>query len=127
MKVHLIAACGVGMSALAVLLREAGHTVSGSDEQAYPPASTVLREIGVTLSTGWEPRRLAGADLVICGNAVTRANPAAAAARQPGLRTMSFPQALGGLFLVGRRPLVVRRPHGNTTSASMHASVRRVR
>ena len=41
MKVHLIAACGVGMSALAGLLREAGHTVTGSDEQAYPPASTI--------------------------------------------------------------------------------------
>ena len=123
MKVHLIAACGVGMSALATLLREAGHDVSGSDEQAYPPASMVLREIGVTLSTGWEPRRLAGADLVICGNAVTRANPEAAAAREGGLRTMSFPQALEELFLAGRRPLVVAGTHGKTTSASMLAFV----
>ena len=123
MKVHLIAACGVGMSALATLLREAGHDVSGSDEQAYPPASMVLREIGVTLSTGWEPRRLAGADLVICGNAVTRANPEAAAAREGGLRTMSFPQALEELFLAGRCPLVVAGTHGKTTSASMLAFV----
>jgi UDP-N-acetylmuramate: L-alanyl-gamma-D-glutamyl-meso-diaminopimelate ligase len=123
MKVHLIAACGVGMSALATLLREAGHDVSGSDEQAYPPANTVLRAIGVTLSTGWEPRRLVGADLVICGNAVTRANPEAAAAREGGLRTMSFPQALEELFLVGRRPLVVAGTHGKTTSASMLAFV----
>src|SRR6516165_8482892 len=111
------------MSALATLLREAGHDVSGSDEQAYPPASTVLREIGVTLSTGWEPRRLAGADLVICGNAVTRANPEAAAAREGGLRTMSFPQALEELFLAGRCPLVVAGTHGKTTSASMLAFV----
>ncbi len=123
MKVHLIAACGVGMSALAVLLREAGHTVSGSDEQAYPPASTVLRAIGVTLSAGWEPRRLAGVDLVICGNAVTRHNPEAAAAREQGMRTMSFPQALEELFLVERRPLVVAGTHGKTTSASMLAFV----
>ena len=125
MKVHLIAACGVGMSALAVLLREAGHTVSGSDEQAYPPASTVLREIGVTLSSGWDPRRLIGADLVICGNAVTRHNPEAAAAREQGLRTMSFPQALEELFLLERQPLVVAGTHGKTTSASMLAFVLR--
>ena len=86
MKVHLIAACGVGMSALAVLLREAGHSVSGSDEQAYPPASTLLRDLGVTVATGWEPRRLDGVDLVVCGNAVTRDNSEAAVARERGLQ-----------------------------------------
>ncbi len=119
MRVHLIAVCGVGMSALAALLREAGHSVSGSDAHAYPPASTLLRNLGVTVATGWEPRRLDGADLVICGNAVTRDNPEAAAARERGLRTMSFPQALEELFLEGRRPLVVAGTHGKTTSASM--------
>lgn len=123
MKVHMIAVCGVGMSALASLLREAGHTVTGSDDQAYPPASTVLRALGVTVSTGWEPRRLDGADLVVCGNAVTRDNPEARAARERDLRTVSFPQALEELFLVGRRPLVVAGTHGKTTSASMLAFV----
>jgi UDP-N-acetylmuramate: L-alanyl-gamma-D-glutamyl-meso-diaminopimelate ligase len=123
MRVHLIAACGVGMSALATLLREAGHSVSGSDQHAYPPASTMLRELGVTVASGWEARRLDGVDLVICGNAVTRDNPEAAAARESGLRTMSFPQALEELFLEGRRPLVVAGTHGKTTSASMLAFV----
>jgi UDP-N-acetylmuramate: L-alanyl-gamma-D-glutamyl-meso-diaminopimelate ligase len=123
MKVHLIAACGVGMSALAALLREAGHSVSGSDEQAYPPASTILRDLGVTVSSGWEPRRLDGVDLVVCGNAVTRENPEARAARERGLHTVSFPQALEELFLTGRRPLVVAGTHGKTTSASMLAFV----
>ena len=123
MKVHLIAACGVGMSALAALLREAGHTVTGSDEQAYPPASSILRDLGVTVSRGWEPRRLDGVDLVVCGNAVTRDNPEARAARERGLRTVSFPQALEELFLGGRRPLVVAGTHGKTTSAAMLAFV----
>ena len=123
MRVHLIAVCGVGMSALAALLREAGHSVSGSDEHAYPPASTLLRDLGVTVASGWEPRRLDGVDLVICGNAVTRDNPEAAAARERALRTMSFPQVLEELFLDGRRPLVVAGTHGKTTSASMLAFV----
>ncbi len=123
MKVHLIAACGVGMSGLAALLREAGHEVTGSDEQAYPPASTILHELGVTVSSGWEPRRLDGADLVICGNAVTRDNPEARAARDRALRTMSFPQAIEELFLQTRRPLVVAGTHGKTTSSSMLAFV----
>ncbi len=123
MKVHLIAACGVGMSALAALLREAGHEVTGSDEAVYPPASTFLKELGVTVSSGWQPGRLKGVDLVICGNAVRSTNAEATAAREGGMRVMSFPQALSELFLDGRRPLVVAGTHGKTTSAAMLAWV----
>lgn len=123
MKVHLIAACGVGMSGLAALLREAGHDVTGSDEQVYPPASTLLEALGVPVQTGFDPARLRGVDLVVCGNAVRSTNPEAAAAREQGLRTMSFPQAVEELFLETRKPLVVAGTHGKTTSASMLAWV----
>jgi UDP-N-acetylmuramate: L-alanyl-gamma-D-glutamyl-meso-diaminopimelate ligase len=120
-RVHLIAACGVGMSALAALLRAKGHDVRGSDEGVYPPASTLLEALGVPVQEGFDPARLDGADLVICGNAVRSTNPEATAARERGLRTMSFPQALEELFLVERRPLVVAGTHGKTTSSSMLA------
>ena len=120
MKVHLIAACGVGMSALAALLRAAGHVVTGSDEHVYPPASTILADLG--------PERLsvltAGTDLdneMRCGNAVRRTNPEAEAAEARGLRVTSFPQALAELFLAGRTPIVVAGTHGKTTSAAMLA------
>src|SRR5579885_936367 len=122
-RVHLIAACGVGMSALAALLRAAGHTVTGSDEHVYPPASTVLEQLGVAVLPGWDPGRLAGADLVVCGNAVRRTNPEAVAAAASGVRVVSFPQALAELFLAGRRPMVVAGTHGKTTSAAMLAWV----
>ena len=82
MKIHMIAACGVGMSALASLLREAGHEVTGSDEQAYPPASTLLESLGIKLGVGYDPARLDGADLVVCGNAVRWTNVEATAARE---------------------------------------------
>jgi UDP-N-acetylmuramate: L-alanyl-gamma-D-glutamyl-meso-diaminopimelate ligase len=123
MKVHLIAACGVGMSALAALLREAGHTVTGSDEQVYPPASTLLANLGIEVLSGWDPARLDGVDLVVCGNAVRRGNPEAQAAEDRGLRMTSFPQALSELFLASRRPLVVSGTHGKTTSSAMLAWV----
>src|SRR5438552_1839190 len=54
MRVHLIAACGVGMSALAGLLRAAGHSVTGSDEHVYPPASTLLEELGIPVFHGYD-------------------------------------------------------------------------
>jgi UDP-N-acetylmuramate: L-alanyl-gamma-D-glutamyl-meso-diaminopimelate ligase len=120
-KVHLIAACGVGMSALAGLLRAAGHTVTGSDDNAYPPASTLLEELGVTVLAGWDPARLAGVDLVVCGNAVRRTNPEAQAAVAQGRAMRSLPATLEELFLAGASPLVVAGTHGKTTSASMLA------
>jgi UDP-N-acetylmuramate: L-alanyl-gamma-D-glutamyl-meso-diaminopimelate ligase len=125
MRVHLIAACGVGMSALATLLRAAGHDVSGSDEKVYPPASTLLADLGIPVLEGYDPARLDGVDLVVCGNAVRSTNLEATAARERGLHMVSFPQALEEYFLVDRRPLVVAGTHGKTTSSSMLAYVLR--
>jgi UDP-N-acetylmuramate: L-alanyl-gamma-D-glutamyl-meso-diaminopimelate ligase len=124
-KIHLIAACGVGMSALAGLLRAAGHTVTGSDEHVYPPASTLLEALGIAVASGYDPARLDGADLVVCGNAVRRTNPEAQAAESRGLRMLSMPAAVEGMFLAGRVPLVVAGTHGKTTSAAMLAWVLR--
>jgi UDP-N-acetylmuramate: L-alanyl-gamma-D-glutamyl-meso-diaminopimelate ligase len=123
MKVHMIAACGVGMSALAALLRAAGHDVTGSDEHVYPPASTLLAQLGIPVLEGYDPSRLAGIDVVVCGNAVRRGNPEAAAAEAHGLRMLSFPQALAELFLQGRTRVVVAGTHGKTTSSAMLAWV----
>jgi UDP-N-acetylmuramate: L-alanyl-gamma-D-glutamyl-meso-diaminopimelate ligase len=120
-RVHLIAACGVGMSALAGLLRAAGHVVTGSDEHVYPPASTLLEELGIPVLPGWDPARLDGVDLVVCGNAVRRTNREAEAAVAAGLRLVSMPAALEEMFLAGRSPLVVAGTHGKTTSAAMLA------
>ena len=123
MKVHLVAICGVGMSALAGLLRAAGHEVTGSDENVYPPASTLLEELGIPVQAGYDSARLDGVDIVVCGNAVRRTNPEAMAAVERGLRTLSMPAALEELFLIGRTPLVVAGTHGKTTSAAMLAWV----
>jgi UDP-N-acetylmuramate: L-alanyl-gamma-D-glutamyl-meso-diaminopimelate ligase len=122
-KIHLIAACGVGMSALAGLLAAAGHVVTGSDENVYPPGSTLLEELGIPVHAGYDPARLDGVDLVVCGNAVRRTNAEAEAAEAAGLRMLSMPAALEELFLAGRSPLVVAGTHGKTTSSAMLAWV----
>src|SRR5947207_1428690 len=123
MRVHLVAACGVGMSALAGLLHAAGHRVTGSDEHVYPPASTLLEELGIPVFQGYDSARLAGVDLVVCGNAVRRTNPEAEAAEAGGLRMLSMPAAVEEMFLAGRSPLVVAGTHGKTTSSAMLAWV----
>ena len=111
------------MSALAGLLRAAGHAVTGSDEYVYPPGSTLMEELGIPVLPGYDPARLEGVDLVVCGNAVGRTNPEAEAATARGLRVLSLPAALDELFLRGRSPLVVAGTHGKTTSAAMLAWV----
>jgi UDP-N-acetylmuramate: L-alanyl-gamma-D-glutamyl-meso-diaminopimelate ligase len=122
-SVHLVAVGGVGMSALAGLLQARGYRVTGSDEGIYPPASTLLEELGIEVRQGYRPEHVADADLVVVGNAVTRANPEAVAASQRGLPMRSMPQMLGELFLQDRISVVIAGTHGKTTTSAMLAWV----
>lgn len=125
--VHLIAICGVGMAPFAVMLRDAGYRVTGSDVAAYPPMGDMLREAGIPVSLGFDPAHLEPRpDLVIVGNAVTRANVEAAAAEALGIERTSFPEALSRFFLVSKRSLVVAGTHGKTTTTGMLAHCLRV-
>lgn len=118
--VHLIAICGVGMSALAGMLRQRGYRVSGSDQNVYPPISTLLERWGIPVRSGFHADNLADApDLVVVGNSVSRSNPEVAALLAGRLPYVSFPQAVGELFLDGKQPIVVAGTHGKTTSTAM--------
>ena len=71
MHLHFLGICGTFMGSLAMLARELGHTVTGSDANVYPPMSTQLQEQGITLIEGYDPAQLQPApDLVIVGNAM---------------------------------------------------------
>lgn len=123
LHIHFIAICGVGMAPLAVLLRDAGHRVTGSDNAAYPPMGDMLREAGIEVRLGFDAANLQPRpDLVVVGNAVTRANVEAVEAERLGIEKTSFPAALGRFFLGGgKRSLVVAGTHGKTTTTGMLA------
>jgi UDP-N-acetylmuramate: L-alanyl-gamma-D-glutamyl-meso-diaminopimelate ligase len=122
MKIHLVGISGTGMGALAALLREAGHEVSGSDVAFDPPIGPALEAAGIPLMKGYAASNLDGApDMVVVGNAIRRDNPEAAAVRDRGLRAESMSGALRALFLAGRRALVVAGTHGKTTTSAMCA------
>ncbi|HZA28279.1 MAG TPA: Mur ligase domain-containing protein, partial [Gammaproteobacteria bacterium] len=77
MKVHILGVCGTFMGGIAILAKELGFEVSGSDAQVYPPMSTQLEGMGITLREGYQPAHLNPApDQVIVGNALSRGNPA---------------------------------------------------
>lgn len=122
-RVHLIAVCGTGMGALALMLKEIGLEVTGSDAGIYPPMSELLAESGITLCQGFKAEHLGGAELVVVGNAVRKENAEALAVGERRLPYCSFPQAVAGFFGRGKRTVVVSGTHGKTTTSSMMAWV----
>jgi UDP-N-acetylmuramate: L-alanyl-gamma-D-glutamyl-meso-diaminopimelate ligase len=120
-RVHLIGVCGTGMGSFAGMLKAAGHQVTGSDENVYPPMSTQLERWGIEVMAGYRPENLdrARPDLVVVGNVVRAVNPEAAAMRERGLPHVSFPQALGERFIGPRHGVVVAGTHGKTTTSAM--------
>ncbi|GED21837.1 UDP-N-acetylmuramate:L-alanyl-gamma-D-glutamyl-meso-diaminopimelate ligase [Halomonas halmophila] len=122
MHLHILGICGTFMGSLALLAREQGVRVSGSDAGVYPPMSTQLEQAGISLMEGYsaanlEPRP----DLVVVGNAVSRGNPEVEALLDLGLPYTSGPQWLAEQVLPGRRVVAVAGTHGKTTTASLVA------
>ena len=122
MRLHILGICGTFMGSLALLARELGHTVSGSDENVYPPMSTQLEQHGIELHSGYDAGFLHGKpDLVVIGNAMSRGNPAVEAVLNRGVAYCSGPDWLSRHVLQGRWVLAVAGTHGKTTATSMLA------
>ncbi|MCG3145947.1 MAG: UDP-N-acetylmuramate--L-alanyl-gamma-D-glutamyl-meso-2,6-diaminoheptandioate ligase [Gammaproteobacteria bacterium] len=110
------------MGGIALLARELGHQVSGSDANVYPPMSTLLACNGITLMEGYDPEHLRGAlDVVVVGNAMSRGNPAVEHVLNRGMRYTSGPQWLAENLLQDRWVMAVAGTHGKTTTTSMLA------
>jgi UDP-N-acetylmuramate: L-alanyl-gamma-D-glutamyl-meso-diaminopimelate ligase len=120
-RIHLIGVAGTGMGSFAGMLEAAGYEVTGSDENVYPPMSTQLERWGIEVLTPYRAENLdrARPDLVIVGNVVRAVNPEATAMRERGLPHVSFPAALGELFIGPRHGVVVVGTHGKTTASAM--------
>jgi UDP-N-acetylmuramate: L-alanyl-gamma-D-glutamyl-meso-diaminopimelate ligase len=121
-RIHLIAVCGTGMAALAGLLKAAGHKVSGSDANVFPPMSLLLEREGIPCIAGFDAKNIdADVEQVVIGNAVRADNPEVVAALARGIPYASMPQTVADLFLPGCRPSVVVGTHGKTTTSSLLA------
>lgn len=122
MRIHILGICGTFMGGLAMLARAQGHQVTGSDNNVYPPMSTLLENQGIELIQGYDPAQLEPRpDLVIIGNAMTRGNPCVEAVLEQGIPYVSGPQWLHDHVLPGRWVIAVAGTHGKTTTAGMVA------
>ena len=124
MHVHFLGICGTFMGGLALIARELGHRVTGSDENVYPPMSEVLDRAGVAVAPGYDAAQLSPApDLVVIGNAMTRGNPCVEHVLDAGLRYASGPAWLSGHALARRHVIAVAGTHGKTTTTAMLAVI----
>lgn len=120
MHIHILGICGTFMGGLALIARERGYRVSGSDQNVYPPMSTQLEQQGIQLMQGYRPENLEPEpDLVVIGNAMSRGNPEVEAVLNKGLKYISGPQWLSEHVLQDRWVLAVAGTHGKTTTSSM--------
>jgi UDP-N-acetylmuramate: L-alanyl-gamma-D-glutamyl-meso-diaminopimelate ligase len=122
MHIHILGICGTFMGGIALLAREHGVQVSGSDVNVYPPMSTQLSEQGIELKEGYEAAHLDPApDCVVIGNAMSRGNAAVEYTLNEGLAYTSGPQWLSEQVLHDRWVLAVAGTHGKTSTASILA------
>ncbi len=112
------------MAALAGMLQARGHRVTGSDENVYPPMSTMLASLGIAVNQGYKPEHLDPVpDCVIVGNAIPRGNPEVEATLTRKLLYRSQAEVVKEEFIRGHRSLVVAGTHGKTTTTSIAAWV----
>ncbi|MGY0205161.1 UDP-N-acetylmuramate:L-alanyl-gamma-D-glutamyl-meso-diaminopimelate ligase [Acinetobacter soli] len=124
MHLHILGICGTFMGSLALLARDLGHKVTGSDANVYPPMSTQLEHAGIELMQGYDRSHLQPhPDLVIVGNAMKRGIDAIEYMLNQGLPYISGPQFLADHVLQGKHVLGVAGTHGKTTTTTMLAWV----
>ncbi|MFI4965682.1 MAG: Mur ligase family protein [Caulobacterales bacterium] len=128
MRIHFTGLAGAGMSAAALMMREAGHQVSGSDEDVFPPMSTYVAGLGFPFHRRFDAANLPdGLDLLVLGASAKLggdANPEVAEARRRGVRVTTFPE-LVGQATEGRANTVVAGSFGKSTCTALMAHVLR--
>ncbi|MBA3582501.1 MAG: UDP-N-acetylmuramate:L-alanyl-gamma-D-glutamyl-meso-diaminopimelate ligase [Gammaproteobacteria bacterium] len=124
MHVHILGICGTFMGGIAQLARAQGHTVTGCDQNVYPPMSTQLAAAGIDVIEGYDPQQLTQwgrPDCIVIGNAMSRGNVLVEAILNSDIPYTSGPQWLAENVLQGRWVLAVAGTHGKTTTSSILA------
>ena len=122
MRIHILGICGTFMGGLAQILKESGHSISGSDNQFYPPMSVHLEGLDVEMIKGYSSKSMPDADLYIIGNALSRGNECVEYILDNQLPFRSGPEMLGEI-LKNRKVLAVSGTHGKTTTSYMLAHI----
>jgi UDP-N-acetylmuramate--alanine ligase len=118
--IHLIGIGGAGLSAIATVLLQQNHIVSGSDMQSSAATQRLERQ-GATVFVGQHPENLSSdIDVVVVSSAVGPENPELREAHQRGLRVVKRAEWLGEM-MTGFTGIAIAGTHGKTTTTAMIA------
>jgi UDP-N-acetylmuramate: L-alanyl-gamma-D-glutamyl-meso-diaminopimelate ligase len=119
-RIHFIAIAGSVMHNLAIALKQAGHEITGSDDEILEPARTALLKHGILpKKEGWYAERITGStDVVMLGMHAAKNNPELLRAQELGLKIYSFPDYIYEQSKDKQR-IVVAGSHGKTTITAM--------
>ena len=118
--IHILGICGTFMGGVAMLAKQMGYKVTGSDINVYPPMSTFLAENGIEITPHFEVSQLQPApDMVLIGNAMKRGNPCVEYILENNLPYSSGPQWLHDNLLRHKWVLAVSGTHGKTTTTGI--------
>src|SRR6266480_2541433 len=121
--IHLVGVAGSGMSGLAALLIELGHTVSGSDKVTTMETDR-LQRLGLRFHEQHRPEQADAAELVVCSSAIKNDNPVLVSGRDSGKPVVRRAEALAAIMRA-KRGILVAGMHGKTTTSAMTAHILR--
>ena len=122
MKIHILGIGGTFMAGIAIIAKQLGHQVSGSDKNLYDPMKTVLENTNITYKEGYDPKILNKKfDLIIVGNVMSRGMPIIEKLLESNIKYISGPQWLYENVLWNKHVIAVSGTHGKTTTSSLVA------
>lgn len=123
MHIHILSICGKFMSGLAIIAKQLGFEVTGSDQNLVEPIYSELRAHGIAVTQGYDPANILklNPDCFVIGNALSRGEPIVEAIMNKRLPFYSGPEWLANNVLQNRWVLAVSGTHGKTTTTSMLA------
>ena len=122
MHIHILGICGTFMAGIAALAKAHGHKVTGCDQNVYPPMSTQLEQLGITITEGYDSNQIEiKPDIFIIGNVISRGNSLIESILNNKVLYQSGPQWLYENILYNKWVLAVAGTHGKTTTTSMLA------
>ena len=119
MKIHILGIAGTFMSGIAILAKQKGHNVSGSDLANYDPIKSVLEKNNIDVTIGYKIKDIKDKDLIIIGNVMTRGNSVVEYILKNKINFTSGPKWLYKNILKDKKVIAVSGTHGKTTTTSM--------